>query len=56
MLSLKKVLEFANNLEYPVIVRPSYVLSGAAMGKPDPDQMNYRHYYKMPLTLAPSIQ
>ena len=32
VISEKDALEFANNLEYPVIVRPSYVLSGAAMG------------------------
>jgi len=29
--SAKKSIEFANQVSYPVIVRPSYVLSGAAM-------------------------
>ena len=32
VVSEKAALEFASELEYPVIVRPSYVLSGAAMG------------------------
>jgi carbamoyl-phosphate synthase large subunit len=29
--SLKEAKEFANNVKYPVLIRPSYVLSGAAM-------------------------
>ena len=41
VISEKDALEFANNLEYPVIVRPSYVLSGAAMGiASGPDELS----------------
>lgn len=29
--SLKKAIEFAERVDYPVLIRPSYVLSGAAM-------------------------
>ena len=29
--SIKKAIQFANNVKYPILIRPSYVLSGAAM-------------------------
>lgn len=41
--SLKEAIEFSNHVEYPVLVRPSYVLSGAAMNiaYTDADLENY---------------
>mmetsp|Transcript_9126 Transcript_9126/g.22385 ORF Transcript_9126/g.22385 Transcript_9126/m.22385 type:complete len:1521 (+) Transcript_9126:246-4808(+) len=42
MTELKDALEFSNKVGYPVLVRPSYVLSGAAMNVAlDDDQLKY---------------
>lgn len=38
LLTLEEAKEFANEVQYPVLVRPSYVLSGAAMGVASTDK------------------
>lgn len=38
LLTLKEAKKFANKVQYPVLVRPSYVLSGAAMGVASTDE------------------
>lgn len=38
LLSLADALKFAQKVDYPVLVRPSYVLSGAAMGVASTDE------------------
>src|SRR5678815_5590883 len=32
LIGLQETLAFANHVEYPVLIRPSYVISGASMG------------------------
>lgn len=38
LLTLKEAKKFANEVQYPILVRPSYVLSGAAMGVASTDE------------------
>ena len=38
LLTLKEAKKFANKVQYPILVRPSYVLSGAAMGVASTDE------------------
>jgi len=50
--SVKEAKEFANEYQYPVLIRPSYVLSGAAMAVASNDE-ELEEYLKKAVNLSP---
>ncbi len=52
--SLKDAFRFAESVGYPVLVRPSYVLSGAAMAVASNDE-ELEQYLKKAVTLSPEF-
>jgi carbamoyl-phosphate synthase large subunit len=52
--SKEEAIEFANNVEYPVLVRPSYVLSGAAMAVASNDE-ELEKYLNKAVTISPEF-
>ncbi|MFH1251600.1 MAG: carbamoyl-phosphate synthase (glutamine-hydrolyzing) large subunit [bacterium] len=50
--SIEEAKQFANDYQYPVLIRPSYVLSGAAMAVASND-IELEEYLKKAVTLSP---